>query len=164
MNNIVKKQKYAAVLDNYASDILSFETFKEQKKYIQHGKISVYEHEILVAMTCLAIVDKFDIKVDKRSLVRGALLHDYFLYDWHDDDPSHRLHGFTHAERALKNASNDFELNDIEKDMIYCHMFPLNISRVPKYNESLILCVADKISALKETIANIYLKIVKYTV
>lgn len=163
MNNIVKKQKYAAVLDNYASDILSFETFKEQKKYIQHGKISVYEHEILVAMTCLAIVDKFDIKVDKRSLVRGALLHDYFLYDWHDD-PSHRLHGFTHAERALKNASNDFALNDIEKDMIYCHMFPLNISRVPRYNESLILCVADKISALKETIANIYLKIVKYTV
>ena len=101
-------------------------------------------------MTCLAIVDKFDIKVDKRSLVRGALLHDYFLYDWHDDDPSHRLHGFTHAERALKNASNDFALNDIEKDMIYCHMFPLNISRVPRYNESLILCVADKISALKK--------------
>jgi len=35
--------------------------------------------------------------------------------------------------------------------MIYCHMFPLNI-RIPRYKESIILCVADKICAIKETI------------
>lgn len=164
MNNIVKKEKYVEIVKTYASDILSSDTFKSQRNFVQHGKFSVYEHEILVALTCLSLVEKFKIKVDKRSLVRGALLHDYFLYDWHDDDPSHRLHGFFHAETALRNACNDFELNDIEKDMIYCHMFPLNIKRVPKYNESLILCVADKISAFRETIINIFLKVSKYTV
>ena len=94
MNNIVKKEKYVEIVKTYASDILSSDTFKSQRNFVQHGKFSVYEHEILVALTCLSLVEKFKIKVDKRSLVRGALLHDYFLYDWHDDDPSHRLHGF----------------------------------------------------------------------
>ena len=53
-----------------------------------------------------------------RSLVRGALLHDYFLYDWHIPDESHKWHGVTHAGDALKNARRDFELNEIEQDMI----------------------------------------------
>ena len=35
--------------------------------------------------------------------------------------------------------------------MIYTHMFPLNL-RIPKYKESILLCLADKISAVKETI------------
>lgn len=164
MNNIVKKEKYSDIIKENASDIIYTNNFQKQKQFIQHGKFSVFEHEVLVAATCLAICDKFDIKVDRKSLIRGALLHDYFLYDWHDKNNGRRLHGFTHAEEALKNACTDFKLNDIEKDMIYCHMFPLNLFRVPKYNESLILCVADKISALKETLLNVYLKIAKYTV
>ena len=106
----------------------------------------------------------FRIKVNHRSLVRGALLHDYFLYDWHEDDPTHRFHGYIHAKRALDNAAKDFSLNDIERNMIYTHMFPLNITRVPKYKESVILCIADKISAFKETILNIYMKFYKYTI
>ena len=35
--------------------------------------------------------------------------------------------------------------------MIYTHMFPMNL-RIPKYKESMILCMADKIVATKETI------------
>ena len=84
-------------------------------------------------------------------MIRGALLHDYFLYDWHIPDKNHRLHGFIHAKKALLNASRDFKLNDIEKNMIYTHMFPMNL-RIPKYKESIILCIADKIVAIKETI------------
>ena len=164
MNSIVKRQKYAAIIENYASDILSSERFKSQKNFIQHGKVSVYEHEILVALTALSICHMFRIKVNHRSLVRGALLHDYFLYDWHEDDPTHRFHGYIHAKRALYNAAKDFSLNDIERNMIYTHMFPLNITRIPKYRESVILCIADKISAFKETILNIYMKFYKYTI
>lgn len=66
--------------------------------------------------------------MDIRSLVRGALWHDYFLYDWHIPDESHKWHGVTHAGDALKKAMRDFELNEIEQDMIRKHMFPLESS------------------------------------
>jgi uncharacterized protein len=72
------------------------------------------------------------------------------LYDWHENDKSHRLHGFHHARKALNNAKRDFELNKIEENMIFTHMFPLNL-RIPKYKESILLCLADKKCAFKET-------------
>ena len=140
---------YYKQIEENASDIINSEKFIKQKKYIQHRKVSVYDHVIKVTIYSLRIVDKFRFKVDKKSLIRGCLLHDYFLYDWHENDKSHRLHGFIHAKRALINAENDFELNKIEKNMIYTHMFPMNL-RVPKYKESVILCICDKICATKE--------------
>ena len=111
----------------------------------------MFDHSVAVAVKCLKIAHNLGIPVDQKALIRGALLHDYFLYDWHESDKSHRLHGFTHAKKALQNAEKEYELNEIERNMIYCHMFPLNL-RIPKYRESLILCIADKIVATKETL------------
>ena len=51
------------------------------KQCIQHGDISVYEHCVRVAVMSLVIAELFKITVDRRSLIVGALLHDYFLYD-----------------------------------------------------------------------------------
>ncbi|MBQ6042017.1 MAG: HD domain-containing protein [Oscillospiraceae bacterium] len=113
---------------------------------------SVYEHSVAVTVECLRIADQFDIAVDRRSLIRGALLHDYFLYDWHSRPKEHRPHGFTHAKTALGNAERDFQINPIEAEMIRCHMFPMNILRVPHHRESIILCLADKTVASKETL------------
>ena len=124
---------------------------QSEKGFRQHGRMSVYEHSLAVARMCLRIAKHFPGEVDLRSLVRGALLHDYFLYDWHIPDESHKWHGVTHAGDALKNAMRDFELNEIEQDMIRKHMFPLN-PVPPKYRESWILCMADKICASKETV------------
>lgn len=133
----------------YASDILLSSRMQSEKRFIQHGTVSVYEHSLGVTCLCLIIAGKLHLRVDRRALIRGALLHDYFLYDWHVPDKSHRLHGFTHAGQALKNAEQDFELGDIERDMIEKHMFPLNV-KPPKYKESVLLCVADKICAARE--------------
>jgi uncharacterized protein len=36
------------------------------------------------------------------SLIRGALLHDYFLYDWHKGKNRKKLHGFRHPGIAVK--------------------------------------------------------------
>ena len=142
--------KYIERINKVAKDILDNETYKSQSKYMQHGKTSVLAHELNVTICALKLADKFKLKVDEKSLIRGALLHDYFLYDWHVYDKSHRLHGFHHAKKALVNASKDFDLNDIEKNMINTHMFPMNL-RIPKYKESIILCIADKIVASRET-------------
>ena len=145
------QNKYKELINIYASEILENDKYNTQKEYMQHGKTSVLEHEMNVTIYSLKIAEKFKIKIDQKSLIRGALLHDYFLYDWHIPDKNHRLHGFIHAKKALLNASRDFKLNDIEKNMIYTHMFPMNL-RIPKYKESIILCIADKIVATKETI------------
>ena len=88
--------------------------------------------------------------VDKRSLIRGALLHDYFLYDWHDKNKPAKFHGFTHPKIAFENACQDLELNKKERDIILHHMFPLN-PIPPTSKEAWIICLADKICATKET-------------
>ena len=115
----------------YGADILSSEGMQSSRNFYQHGSISVYEHSVSVACVSLALSRALLIDSNERSLVRGALLHDYFLYDWHVPDKSHKFHG-------------------LEKDMIIRHMFPLNITP-PKYRESVILCIADKICAAFET-------------
>jgi len=80
------------------------------------------------------------------------LLHDYFLYDWHDPDPSHRLHGFRHPFFALARAEEDFELTPRERNIIVRHMFPL-VPVPPTCREAWIVCLADKWCALRETVA-----------
>lgn len=77
-------------------------------------------------------------------------MHDYFLYDYHDDTVPRYKHGITHAKRALKNAKEDFELNDIEREIIGKHMFPVN-PNPPRYIETWIVTIADKIVAVQET-------------
>ena len=134
--------------------IVNTNEFRREMDFIQHGTTSVYEHSISVAEMSLKIARKFKIKVNEKSLIKGALLHDYFLYDWHVSDKSHRLHGFTHPRSAYKNAKRDFGLNKIEENMILSHMFPMG-PKIPKYKESWILTCADKYCATKEIVVNI---------
>jgi uncharacterized protein len=145
-------KEYYKYINYYGKDILKSKKVKSQKQFIQHGNVSVYDHTYSVAVLSLYLADKLNINVDEKSLVRGALLHDYFLYDWHVKDKSHRLHGYTHANTALKNAKRDFKINKIEENMIKCHMFPLNLFSIPKYKEAKILCICDKLCAISETL------------
>ena len=140
----------------HGQDILFAPGMQREKDFMQHGKVSVFEHSVGVTLVSLMLAEKFNMKVDTRALVRGSLLHDYFLYDWHDYHPEVGLHGFTHAKITMENACRDFDLNEIEKDMIARHMFPLNL-KPPKYRESRILCVADKMAAACETFRIPYL-------
>lgn len=122
----------------------------ENRQYIQHGTVSVLRHCIAVAICSCKIADALHLQVDRMSLIRGALLHDYFLYDWHDLDNGHSPHGFTHPFTALKNAKRDYNLSTIEENIIVRHMFPL-VPIPPKCTEAWIVCLADKICASQET-------------
>ncbi len=122
------------------------------KEHIQHGSVSVYAHCLSVAEESVRIARIMNLNVDLDSLVRGALLHDYFLYDWHDNpDGRHNVHGFTHPYTALKNAKQDFTLSKKECDIIVHHMFPL-VPLPPHSKEAWIVCLADKICATRETL------------
>lgn len=87
------------------------------EKFTQHGDTSCLLHTIAVAYYSIKIAEFFGIKYKKRDLIRGALLHDYFLYDWHDGEKERRIHGFTHPMTALRNADRDFDLTDTERDI-----------------------------------------------
>ena len=94
------------------------------------------------------------LSVNRKAMIRGALLHDYFLYDWHNPDNGHRLHGFSHPYTSLKNAKRDYSITKWEADIIVKHMFPLTIVP-PQTKEAWIVCLADKICAGEETIKGI---------
>ena len=123
----------------------------ELRKFRQHGSVSVYEHSVRVAEMALKLARRFHLKVDEAALVRGALLHDYFLYDWHDPDPDRPLHGFYHPKAALKNAERDYGVSEREADIIAHHMFPLT-PLPPKTKEGALVCLADKLCAIHETV------------
>ena len=152
--NLHKKKLDHKELDKFfliLRDIASNSRFPECENFIQHGNTTVKKHCIRVAATAYFIALKLGIRVNERELIRGALLHDYFMYDWHNRHFHNGMHGFTHPRTALKEALKDFTLSSREQNMILRHMFPLTPCP-PKYREGWILCLADKICAANETI------------
>ena len=82
--------------------IIAHENMMIERRCYQHGAVTTFAHSIRVACLAVWMADRLRLwrRVDLRSLIRAALLHDYFLYDWHDwDNGEHRLHGFTHGAR-----------------------------------------------------------------
>ena len=138
--------------------IIKNEKLKRMDKYIQHGNTSTLEHCIADSYISYCIARKFHIRCDYNSLLRGSLLHDYFLYDWHDKANGHHWHGFTHSGTALHNASEDWKLTPVEREIIKKHMFPLT-PIPPTCREAWLVCLADKICAAKETTGGIYGKL-----
>lgn len=130
-------------------DVLENRDMQALRTFPQHGTVLRYEHCLAVCYIALRLADKWRVRVDRRSMVRGALLHDFFMYNWNDPASMRPLHGFTHAREALCNAQKQFELNEIERDVIKKHMFPLNIA-LPRYRETALVSAADKISAVME--------------
>ena len=131
-------------------DITESKEYQRTKGLRQHGSVTVFEHSVYVASTSLKLSKKFHIKVDEDTMIKCALLHDYFLYDWHDADHP-KMHAFHHASIAAENAERDFGLTKKEYKAIRSHMFPLNL-RIPTSREALILTIADKYCAATETV------------
>lgn len=151
MNNKEKLEEIIAFLSENTR-------FDETKNFIQHGNTSVYTHVISVAKKSIEIAEKNNLKVDMDSMIRGALLHDYFLYDWHDGKRERWIHGFTHPMKAYKNAKSEINLNRLERDIIIKHMFPLTILP-PRYLESWIVTFADKYVSAVETVSSRFVKV-----
>lgn len=150
---VAKQRKIHRQIHENASDILASQNFKKTKGFMQHGTMSVQRHSINVAKCSLKISERLGVKCNKRELIRGALLHDYFLYDWHDHKHNNplKLHGFFHPGIALENARKEYKLTDREKDIIRKHMWPLTVVP-PMCREAWIVTAADKYCSLLETL------------
>lgn len=124
--------------------------YQKMKEFRHHKCFSTYYHSLKVAYLCYKYVQRHHSKVNLPSLIRGALLHDYYLYDWHTKDNSHRLHGFRHPKFSLKNAERDYgNIDRIERDIILHHMFPLTLIP-PLTKEGWIVCLCDKKATISD--------------
>lgn len=152
-----KQKELHKKLKEHAEDILESEKFRSTRDYVQHGTIPVHRHCIDVAKQSLLISRFLHLPVREKEMIRGALLHDYFLYDWHDREREDykkqhgSLHGFYHPGIALKNASRDYDLTPREKDIIKKHMWPMTVIP-PKCTEAWVVTFADKYCSLLETL------------
>ena len=140
-------------IDNYE------EVVRQESLYYQHGTTTVYKHSRNVAYFSLYIAKKLEtkyrIKFNYNNLIIGAFLHDLFLYDWHEKDPTHRLHGYKHPITASINAKKICNVNEDILKIIRTHMWPLTITKIPSTKEAFLVCIADKIMATKEIIDNL---------
>jgi len=87
------------------------------------------------------------LSLENDAIVRGALLHDLFYYDWRHEGP--RLHGFRHHNIALKNARTISLLTGKEEDIIKKHMWPLTVVP-PRYMESLVVSLVDTFCTVRD--------------
>lgn len=134
------------------SDIINLDDVKSLNKFVQHCNTSRLQHSINVSYYSFLWAKKRNL--DYKSVARAGILHDLYLYDWRQVKTEEH-HAFHHPKEALKNAQMITELNEIEKDAIVNHMWPLSTS-APKYKESYILTWVDKYCAVAEVILQSY--------
>ncbi len=120
------------------------------KRFIQHGSISTYDHVLRVVRLSYYLNRHFHLGASDAELVRGAFLHDFYLYDWHENGYAGRFHGFHHPAIALKNAVRRYALTPVERNIIASHMWPLTLFTIPKSRAAFIVCLADKICSCGE--------------
>ena len=147
LSKIGKHREFYSIIN----DIIGNSTVQEMKNFNHHCDTTCFEHCLKVAYYTYCLCKKFNL--DYVSATRGAMLHDLFLYDWHiykTLKPTNSFHAFTHPKVALQNAELLFNLNDVEKDVIVNHMWPVTIS-FPKSKEGFIITLTDKYSACNES-------------
>jgi uncharacterized protein len=116
-----------------------------------HCRFTAFEHVVSVAKLSLKLARLLPGRFDLESTVRGAMLHDYYFYDWRDKEQWHHGHLKKHPKIAYVNACRDFgDLNPTEKDIILHHMWPHPLSAMPRSKEAWIVSFADKMISLKE--------------
>lgn len=124
--------------------ILENKNFSQIDTIIHHGttrmnhsiRVSYYSYKI-AKILCL----------DYKQIARAGLLHDFYLnrtVDYEKKKDKFLLFTTEHPKVAVENAKKYFELTEKEEDMIKTHMFPADY-RIPKYAESWIICIVDKI-------------------
>lgn len=144
--------KEELLLKSYMEGITNHEEVLRMKSFIQHGDTSTYDHVLAVTRLAFLLSRRLPFSFQEKSLVKGALLHDFYLYDWHVRDSGRkRFHGFHHAKTAHRNAKKYFTLSPLEEDIILKHMWPLT-PLPPRYRESYLVSLADKIVSIRDTL------------
>ncbi len=126
--------------ESTVSDIVMNKSFNKINRDMHHG-ISRYEHAMRVARQTFMACKFFKMK-NIEEITRAALLHDFYTDEELEGVSSPRKLR-RHPSLALENSLNNFELNEVQKDIIVNHMFPVTLS-IPKHKESFLVSLIDK--------------------
>ena len=142
----LRRKRFYTLIKRYT------DTYEVQKmnEFIQHGNTTTLEHCKNVAWMCFLINERLRLNANEKELVEAALLHDFYLYDWHDGKPIRKTHGFDHPYIACENAVKRFGISNNTRAAIRSHMWPLNITEIPKSRIAVLLCLVDKYISLME--------------
>ena len=131
-----------------ARTLLQAPVVQQMSAYTQHGETTCLAHCVAVAWFSFLVYKRLGLRGQEHELIRAALLHDFFLYDWHE--PGHpRLHGFYHPRIAAQNAVEHFNITPLEENTILCHMWPLTILP-PAHRLGWIVTMVDKACSIAE--------------
>ena len=121
-------------------DIINNREFKKIQ-LCPHHKGNRLEHSKRVSYISYRICKVFNL--DYVSAARGGLLHDFFLNKYNRSNSGRLL--TNHPLIASRNAKKHFDLSPKEINIIESHMFPVSVKIFPKYWESIIVSLVDKV-------------------
>ena len=136
-------------LEEVYQSFLRDERILKMKEIAMHRGSNCYIHSFKVAKTAIRRALRHR-KGNLYTILVGAILHDYYLYDWRTDRSKMRHHLGNHPYVAAENAERDFGVHETIKRVIKSHMWPVNISDFPRTKEARIISLADKHIYIKE--------------
>ena len=145
MTNKIKDQEYLFIINH----ILENDEFKKMNN-IKHHNTTRLNHSLKVSYYSYVIAKS--LRLDYKDVARGGLLHDFYINEIRNCNKIRDkilLFSTRHPNEALINASNNFELSEKEVNIIKSHMFPVDY-RIPKYLESWIVSLVDKVLSFGE--------------
>ena len=146
-----EKQKLEGI---YQSFIFN-EKILRMKEIPMHRGSNCYEHTFKVVKRAIHHCEISKKKnINPEVVLVGAILHDYYLYDWRVDRSKIKTHAKQHELIAAENAIKDFGISKEIKEVIETHMWPINIKNYPKSREAKIVSINDKLVALCEALTS----------
>ena len=150
--DLVKERRYIDEFVGLTGDLLSNELVESMKQYRHHQDTNTHFHSVYVSYTVLKMCDKLNV-VNTREIVRAALLHDFYLYQWYTEKHD-EYHIWYHPKESVKNIEKHIgQLSDVQRNMILSHMFPTCVE-LPKSKGAWLLTLADKKCATEDYITH----------
>lgn len=138
-------QEYLLIIDN----IMQNKEFKKMDN-IKHHNTTRLDHSLKVSYYSYKIAKS--LKLDYKDVARGGLLHDFYtetISDCCKVKDKILLFSTKHPNEAVENSLEYFDLSEKEINIIRTHMFPIDY-KVPKYAESWIVSIVDKVLSIGE--------------
>lgn len=145
MTKYNKDEEYLFIINN----IMKNEEFKKIAS-IKHHNTTRLDHSIKVSYYSYKIAKS--LRLDYKDVARGGLLHDFYTGEISECEKIKdkiKLFSTKHPKDAVNNSLHYFDLSEKEINIIETHMFPVDY-RVPKYAESWIVSLVDKVLSIGE--------------
>lgn len=143
-------------LEGIYQSFLHNEKIKRMKEFGMHRGSNCYEHSFKVAKKAIKYAVRSRRKnINFETILVGAILHDYYLYDWRRDKSKLKHHAKNHPIIASVNAIQDFGINKEVEKIIKSHMWPLNSKNYPNTREAKLVSISDKVVSIGESMTSI---------